>query len=153
MKSISGTSGFTLVEMLAVVTIIAILAGASVTGITKAREIARRTRAEAEAREMVNAWLQYFDLYKTWPNSVAGKNKVDATYKVLGPITDPQHGDNPKGIVLFNLTERTGSSAFLDPWGTPYQLSFAATKSEVHHDSILVTSVAFPFRKRHEKEE
>lgn len=148
MKSFCVKSGFTLVEMLAVITIIALLASVSVSGINKARLVAQNTKAEAEARELVNAWLQYFDLYKEWPKSIAGKDKVDTTVEVLGPISDPGHSDNPKGVVLLNLTQRKGSLSFPnDPWGRPYQLSFKAQKDEVHHDSILVSSVSFPFRK------
>lgn len=148
----SKRAGFTLVEMLAVVTIIAILASVSVSGITRAREISRNTKAEAEARELVNAWMEYYALYGRWPSAVSGQGRIETSYSVLNPIIDSSDSENPRGIVLFNLTKRGGSRGdFTDPWGTPYQLYFnSSTDRETDPGSVpaLYSSVSFPFKKR-----
>lgn len=143
--NVSRKQGFTLVEMLAVVTIIVILAGASVSGIRQARNVARNAKAESEARELVNAWLQYFNLRGEWPSGIANQSKVESTYKNLKPITEPS--SETKGIVLFNLTERTdGKNTMLDPWGNPYILNFKPKKDSSEHKSSLYSCVAFPFK-------
>ena len=52
-------TGFTLVEMLAVIVLIGILMMAAGMSIRKAQHLARVTKAEAECRELVNAMLEY----------------------------------------------------------------------------------------------
>ena len=51
--------GFTMVEMLAVIVIISILASASMIGLTKARVTAYRTRTRDTCRQVAEAWKLY----------------------------------------------------------------------------------------------
>jgi len=140
-------AAFTLVEMLSVIVIITLLAGTIAMALAKARELARRTRAETELREMVSAWLQYHQLYGEYPSLVKDQNDLDTSRKILAPLIDPESGDNPRGLVLLNPKLPFNAADFYtDPWGTPYRLSFA--QAEVMATTAMRTSIVFPSRQR-----
>ena len=140
-------AAFTLVELLSVMVVIGLLVSALGMAVSKARELARRTRAETELREMVAAWQQYYQLYKEYPSVVNGKNDLPASRDVLGPLIDPESIDNPRGLVLLNpKLPFNANDEYTDPWGTPYQLSFAQAKTE--STTAMRTSSGFPGRQR-----
>lgn len=122
----SGCGGFTLAELLAVMLIISLLMTASFGSLFRARELAKRAKAEAELREMVNAWGQYYTTYWKWPASVGNGREVDVTANLLAPLTDPANGDNKYGIVFLNFS---GTGAYTDPWGGTYRLTFRSPRS------------------------
>ncbi len=139
----AGRGGFSLVEMLTVIAIIGILMGFTGVALAKARELARRTKAEAELREMVAAWLQYHQLYGEFPSD---KNNVQTSEELLDPLVNPENKDNWRGIVFLNLTLPEQEEFFRDPWGTPYQLSFGTR--DIPSTTTLRTTVTFPNRGR-----
>ncbi|MGI6098565.1 MAG: type II secretion system protein [Kiritimatiellia bacterium] len=140
-------AAFTLMEMLSVIAIIGLLVGSLALALSKARELSRRARAEAELREMVSAWLQYHQLYGELPSVVQGQNELPSSRKTLDPLINPESGDNPRGLVLLNPQIPFNAAGFYtDPWGTPYQLSFAQPKLEA--TAALRTSITFPGRQR-----
>jgi prepilin-type N-terminal cleavage/methylation domain-containing protein len=141
-------AGFTLVEMLTVIAIISILIGVTGISLIKARELSRRTRADAELREMVSAWLQYQQLYEEWPAVVKGKIEIPVSGAVLDPLINPESDDNPRGIVLLNVKLSGDAATFNDPWGTPYELSFDRDTASIPTITALRTSVTFPNRQR-----
>lgn len=130
-------SGFTLVEMLAVIVLIGILMMAAGMSIRKAQQVAKTTKAEAECRELVNAMLQYRATYGTWP--MTGNGKVSVTS--LRPLTDAK--ENARGIVFLNLSLTSGY--WNDPWGNPYEVRFPKSRSTTRRAAIE-TCVSFPFR-------
>ncbi len=141
--------------MLTVIAIISILAGFTGLSLVKARDLARRTRADAELREMVSAWLQYQQLYGelpaddvTWDIDDQGRIKVTGAF--LKPLIDPESPDNPQGIVLLNVT-LADEDFFNDPWPTPYmpyKLSFDRDAKDEPTITALRTSITFPNRQR-----
>lgn len=139
--------GFTLIEMITVITIITLLIAASAGALAKSKKIARRTKAEAELREMVNAFRQYCVTYpdsSIWPKDVDDK-EVDT--QLLSYISDPESSHNPRGIVFLNVSLPTGSK-YNDPWGSPYRISFN-TRARTR-EIALETAVPLPFRDMHE---
>ncbi len=139
-------AAFTLMEMLSVIAIISILVGSIAMALSKAREISRRARAEAELREMISAWLQYHQLYGELP-AVVKDEPLPTSREVLDPLINPESGDNPRGLVLLNpKLPFNAEGLYTDPWGTPYQLSFA--HQEVKVSAALRTSITFPNRQR-----
>ena len=87
-------SGFTLVEMIAVILIVAILIGVVSAGLNTARENVWRTRARDTARQLVDAWNLYLLDNRAFPEEselkVGGVKGaafgIPATIKALKPL-------------------------------------------------------------------
>ena len=137
-------NGFTLPELLTVITIIALLMMASFGALTRARVLAKRAKGEAQLRELVNAWQQYYVTYGQWPSSIRPGQVVIANGSTLKPLTDPNDSNNKYGVVFFNFD---GTGAFNDPWGNAYQIAFEASASgSDRNTTAFETSVALPRR-------
>lgn len=114
--------GFTLVELLVVITMIAILAAAFTSSVNAARKRAMASRATQEMKEMTNAILGYeqyaeehsLDSVKT------GTSWQPCTESAMQMILGGKSGANGKPIpVLYNGHVRQGN--IRDPWGKPYE--------------------------------
>ena len=78
-------SAFTLPELLTVIAIVALLMTASVGSLNRARFFAKRTKAEVQLRELVNAWKQYYTTYGAWPQSIRPGRYNPVTAELLLP--------------------------------------------------------------------
>ena len=132
--------GFTLVEMLTVILLIGILMSAAGLSIRKANELSRKTKAEAECRELVNALLEYRAVYRKWPDDASGEKEASA--KFLKPLTEPT--ENARGLVFLNLT--LTESTWNDPWGQPYKV-YVPDSDTVQRPAAIEACVSFPFRR------
>jgi prepilin-type N-terminal cleavage/methylation domain-containing protein len=130
-------SGFTLVELLVVITIIGILAGLAVPGVSKALESAKRTRAAAMVSNLKVALNLYQTEYGRWPTEIfSGSDEIESKDsqdlydlligKEMGAGTS---NPNPRRIVFmefnkkdFYPTNSSGDSVegFQDPWEESY---------------------------------
>ena len=102
MRKFFSKRGFTLVEMLAVVAIIALLAGMLLPALSKARIRARVAKAKAEMLNIRVAIEQYYADYSTYPtewNMADGvaldKLKEDTKSYISSVPTDPFDSSNP----------------------------------------------------------
>ena len=123
---------FTLIELMVVIAMILILAGAMTTSVAKARTRARIAKATQEAKELTNALLAYEQYAPNhslesvvnggWSDCSKGSLKM-----VLGGVT----GDNGETVpVLFNATLAAGhDELMLDPWGHAYQYMIDKTST------------------------
>ena len=109
--------GFTLIELLVVIAIILILAGMLFAAFSKVRQMAKKTRARAEVKQLDLAWRSMLSDYRTWNLSpVQGEKKsgvsMDAT--MVGYL----FGGNDKGVVYmdFDSGSTNSSGAMIDPW-------------------------------------
>lgn len=142
---------FTLIEMLIVIAIAAILMGMVAGSLATARYLARRTKAEAQLREMITAWHEYFILYGSWPSDVDTGGEVEMTYDKLDALIDSENEDeNPRKLVFLNVTLKSENpnEPYCDPWGTVYKLKFSTTGGNVADVTALRLSVNLPNRKR-----
>jgi prepilin-type N-terminal cleavage/methylation domain-containing protein len=113
--------GFTLVEMLVVVAMLAVLMGAFGTSFAKARRRAMIAKATQDVREMTNAILAY----ENYAPNRSLKNQAKGAWQdadesslgiILGSATTETGAQIP---VLYNAQLTKGR--ILDPWGNPYQ--------------------------------
>ncbi len=143
-------AAFTLIEMMLVIALASILMAMLASSLIQARNHARKAKAEAELREMVTAFIQYYNTYGEWPSTVAGENDLVITETVLKPLTDPNDEENPLGLVFLNKTfpktEQEDDNVYFDPWKEPYRMSFDV--SDLSADIAHTVSVWFPNKNR-----
>jgi type II secretory pathway pseudopilin PulG len=106
-------------EIMVVLVVISILVGLLFPALMAARERARRTRAEAEIRELQKAWQVYFTTYESFPSD--------------GPmtksLTEVLAGNNDNNIMFMEFPEKAlgnngDKNGFRDPWGRHYEVEF-----------------------------
>ena len=84
----SGQVGFTLVELLVVISIIGLLAGIMVPTITKAMEAGRKAKVKGELTAIVAAVKAYKQEYGQWPVAKSQMDSVADEYNSwYGPPT------------------------------------------------------------------
>jgi type II secretory pathway pseudopilin PulG len=127
--------------MLVVVGMLGILMGVAASGIGQARKQASVAKANAEARELINAWLSYEAAFDDWPVQVTGKD-IDATSASLAELL----GNNDQKTVYLNAQMVNG--AFRDPWGTPYRFRVLSDARQSPVTEEFAASVTFPNRNR-----
>jgi prepilin-type N-terminal cleavage/methylation domain-containing protein len=134
-------SGFTLVELLVVIVIIATLASLGISGGLKALEKAKRTTSMAAARGVESAVNNYFTEYGSMPGD--GTESADTTVKTNTPagvnllkvLLGIDTVINTRGVKFLSITEgksnanglmynATGDTVtgLYDPWGGPYNV-------------------------------
>ena len=102
-------SGFTLMELLVVISIIAVLAGLLLPVLGAARRRAKRLHAESDVDQLVDAWLAYRLDYRRFPDpkiTMMNSNAI-AILRGAGP-------QNPNGYNYMDF--RSTTKYFCDPW-------------------------------------
>ena len=133
-----GQEGFTLVELLVVVTIIGLLVGLISVAVPKAIESGMKAKTKGELTSIVAAVKAYKQEYGQWPVAKSKMDSVADEYNSwYGPPTQEQEskdlmkilsGDmtvvkegqtmNPKGVRFLEGAKTDGT--FQDPWGKQY---------------------------------
>lgn len=120
--------GFTLIEMLAVISIMMILASLILVGLNVARERASVLRARRDVAQLITAWTAYYSDYHRFPtvDSIAG-NSLDGSQIVTGRDVvqilrgrENHNGQNTRQIPYMDFHQNT--SGFPDPWGRLYRI-------------------------------
>lgn len=112
-------SGFTLIEMIAVLLILAILAAALTAGLGNARNKAWRTQARETCRELCTAWNAYLLDCRKFP--VKNAKALDAKYENLKWISNPD--ENRFNRIYLELSEKERNDGLIDHWGRKIQFS------------------------------
>jgi prepilin-type N-terminal cleavage/methylation domain-containing protein len=129
------SKGFTLIEIMIVVVVIAILAGMLFPAVIGARKRAKKKQAMVDACEIVHAIKLYEGEYQKWPdlNSSSsdrafggnlGSDRIYFTdnYKIINVLMGQNSRSN---IYLSPNTNRFDSDTnYLDPWGIPFVIVF-----------------------------
>ena len=138
------TSGFTLVELLVVIAMLMLLAGAITSSISSAQKRAKIAQATAEAQEMTNAILAYQHFGDDYKLPVY--DNQPATEANLSFILGGESGPNGEKVpVLYNASVKGGQ--ILDPWGHPYYVTIKVgrpIRTEQDSSDNLRPFVAFP---------
>ncbi|MBN1556509.1 MAG: type II secretion system protein [Lentisphaerae bacterium] len=107
--------GFTLIEMLVVVAIIALLVGILLPAIGAARQYAKRQRARSEVRQIELAWKSFLNDYRELPSGI-----TEMDNRALEILNGENSGANPRETRYMEFD--AGATQFRDPWGEVYQV-------------------------------
>lgn len=124
----SNKRGFTLVELLVVVGMLAVLMGAFTTSVNGARNRARVQKATADVKVISQAILAYENYGKGGKFELPTLEDVDASEGSLGFLVG-KGGEAESGgkvPVLLQAAFR-GGQKIMDPWGTPYKVKIKET--------------------------
>ena len=121
-------TGFTLIEMLTVIAIIAILAAIMVPVTGSARKIAERRRAMTEMNSIKVAAMQFYTehRYMPWPGDPkVGEDKWTSDAD-QAEVMDLLTGNNPLKKTYLQIPTKSQAPEnpllFVDPWKRPYQI-------------------------------
>lgn len=139
----SGRGGFTLIELMVVIAIIAILVGLMFVALTKAKESANRAKAKVQVKQLEKAFVEYHDEYGEWPKGMTtydsdpkegGLTGIELEEKcalmLAGKATEGTDGKtyNDREIKFLPSVEIRMSDdgdyskrGYLDPWGHCYK--------------------------------
>lgn len=140
-----------MVELLVVIAMLLVLAGAVTTSVNSANQRAKIQQATSDVQEMTNAILSYENYGRANDDSPLSNhlmeekpaNEADMAF-ILGKesLKNGQSGNIP---VLFNAQIRKG--AIRDPWGNPYYVTVrqgTIDPKETSSDNNVRSFVAFP---------
>lgn len=108
-------SGFTLIEMVAVLLILAILAAALTAGLANARNKAWRTQARETCRELCTAWNAYLLDVRKFPKDLGRASGLKADYNNLKAIVDPD--ENRFNRIYIEISAKERDTGLVDHWG------------------------------------
>jgi len=132
----SNKKGFTLIEMLVVVAMIAAILGAMSMSFSGAQERARIQKATGEVKIITQAVLAYENYarggeYKLEPMSDAECNASSLGF-LLGRGESADTGGRIPAMLMAALS---GGGAMRDPWGTPYRITIKQGDASVKIES------------------
>lgn len=129
MKTKNQARGFTLIEILAVIAIIAIVVSILIPVAGGAKKTAQKRRAQTEMQSIKMAAMQFYDehRYMPWPDAVkVGADMWAADAAAQSQVMDLLTGNNPLKKTYLQIPEKSRpadkSMVFIDPWGQPYQI-------------------------------
>lgn len=126
-----GRNGFTLIEMLVVVAIIAVLAGILLPAMGKAKRAALEARARTEVKSIETAVKAYLSQYGKFPegNGAADKNYATDNSTLMNILRsidgtgNAAHANNRREIVFLEVGDKSlAGGIFNDPWDQPYRI-------------------------------
>lgn len=129
--------GFTLVELLVVISIIAMLAAILLPAINAAMRHADKAKARMEIKNIESAWKAYFAEYARWPKGLVSgmdtlpNNQIEDSNTGIpmdANVVRLLRGENinnmnPKKITFLEITDAPlmYNGQFVDPWENPYK--------------------------------
>lgn len=110
-------AGFTLIEMLVVIGIIALLAGMLLPVLSQVRRYTKKTKAKDLIYQTKTAFKQYLVDYRKFPNVAI--TRMDTN--VLNILSGKTH--NSLGHKYMDVSTNELAVGLLDPWGEQYWIS------------------------------
>jgi len=110
--------GFTLIELLVVVAIIMLLAAMLFPAYQYAREVARKTKAKSEVKQLEVAFKAIQSDFRVWSQvGISGIPDVDGR-DVDFEVVQFLQGGNSRGVIYMEFDGSSTNSAgkFVDPW-------------------------------------
>jgi len=160
MKRVSKKTGFTLVELLVVIGIIALLISILLPSLNKARETANRVKCQSNLSQMGKALLLYSNENKgSFPRTYAGTGAIKLDYSATGATNTDPFGNGavpansiPAAMFLLVRNEDMTTEVFTCPSGTAekdlMQNSAATQRSNFTGDTttgLVTKNVSYSF--------
>ena len=150
-RSVFARRGFTLIEVLVVIVVIAILAGLVLSTAGYIQKKSARSRAEAEVAALSAALESYKVEYGAYPTSgAAGPDGSRTLYQALSYSNESLNPSGkiffePKNTMLDGTNSRT-TTYFVDPFGNAYNYVFPGdtTRSGTNFFDLWTTAGANP---------
>lgn len=123
----NASSGFTMVEMVAVVLILSLLIAASSTAISGARRTAYRTHSRETARQLANAWTAYVTDQGYFPDKNKFHDKEGSVFAAspynIGTLLNTQYlsdgtTKDPSSITYYQASEKEIDTSTSNVTGT-----------------------------------
>ncbi len=130
MKSIKG---FTLVELMVVLGILAMLMAAMSVSLSGAKRRAMTAKAESEVKVISQAILAY-EQYDSNHELQTMENQ-EANASSLGFLIGSGTADSGGQMPTLLMAQLTSGGAMLDPWDTPYRVSIKSGSASVKYTS------------------
>ncbi|HYF48780.1 MAG TPA: prepilin-type N-terminal cleavage/methylation domain-containing protein [Planctomycetota bacterium] len=150
--------GFTLVEILTVVAIIAVLLGLTVWTVSGMRRTAKHKAARADLAALKGAIERYRETYGAWPDRMITDPKgplknfeivrLLRNWKIDVPLSDstgrdPKFNRDPMLEKLDTLQlDKDGN--WRDPWGTPYAISMVPDQAYRAYEKLAASPAGSP---------
>jgi prepilin-type N-terminal cleavage/methylation domain-containing protein len=149
--------GFTLIELMVVISIIAVLASLSVPVIGRALLSSKRSKAQTEVASLATAIRAYFNEYSRFPHQSLGTAEyLDGNSDLINVLRaidgegNSQHGFNRKRIVFLEVSDASlsrnsdgeveANPDMVDPWGQPYRvvvdINFSGSITPSEHEEM-----------------
>lgn len=119
--------GFSLLEMLVVVALIAILLGISTSILSGMKEKARAAVTRDAAKQLAEAWTRHLQVRGEWPASIQASpenNEVKADSAHLKILNLMSNGQPSLGYYFLEVKEKEKKEGLKDSWGSVLSLWF-----------------------------
>lgn len=132
--------GFTLVELMVVIAMIALIMGAMASAVTSAQERSREQKALSEVKVISQAVLAY----ENWDRG-SGRyelptlTEADCDRSNLSFLIGEGEGAKSGGTIPAQLIAQLQRGAMRDPWGTPYRITIRKGGANVKMQSATGT--------------
>ncbi len=143
--AISARAAFTLLEVLVVITLLAILTGIVISIGRRASESGKVARAKAELATLAAALETYRRVYGDYPRTAEGAKLVQALVGRKGPTDQDITGRSLLEVVRFTFAASADpisdpAAVLVDPWGQPYVYAYR-TMTPWNNSSYVLYSV------------
>ena len=127
--------GFTLVELLVVIAMIAVILGAFTTSVSASMQRARIQRATSDVKVMTQAILAYENFSRGGKFELPTMTRADANSGSLGFLLGRGGGSDTGKIPVLLMAQLRSGGDIVDPWGTPYKVTIRGAGASVRIES------------------
>lgn len=151
----SNKRGFTLVELMVVIAMIALIIAAMSSAVSSAKERAKFAKATAEVKSIHQAILAYENYMRDKNYELPTLSDAKADKSALGFLLGDGASSSSGQIPTLLLASLSGGETMRDPWGRPYLIKIQQGKAIAINSANgnMKTGFDIPNRYRLTKEE